>query len=98
MRKALGVAKHKCNPESISFLNRAAGKRGSVDEIADGLGSSNLRDPEIQQKLISEYLKDFQVKSDVMSMGYRLNTKYNQKIESKIKVRRNVNWKLSKIE
>jgi predicted phosphodiesterase len=98
MRKALGVAKHKFNPESISFLNRAAGKRGSVDEIADGLGSSNLRDPEIQQELISEYLKDFQVKSDVMSMVYRLNTKYNQKVESKEDVSRNVNWKLSKFE
>jgi hypothetical protein len=38
MRKAVDVARHKFKPESISFLNRSAGKRGSVEEIADGLG------------------------------------------------------------
>lgn len=94
MRKAIGVAKHKFEPESISFLNRASGKRGSVEEIADGLGISNLRDPEVQQELISEYLKDFQVKSDVLSKIYRLNANYNEKVESKEDVSRNVNWKL----
>ena len=98
MRKAIGVAKHKFSPESISFLNRAAGQRGNVEEIADGLGSSNLRDPEIQHELISEYLKDFQIKPDALSAVYRLNAKYNQAVESKEDVSRNVNWKLIKFE
>ena len=98
MRKAISVAKHKFSPESISFLNRAAGQRGNVEEIADGLGSSNLRDPEIQHELISEYLKDFQINSDALSSVYRLNAKYNQAVESKEDVSRNVNWKLKKFE
>ena len=98
MRKALSVAKHKFSPESISFLNRAAGQRGNVEEIADGLGASNLRDPEIQHELISEYLKDFQINSDALSSVYRLNAKYNQAVESKEDVSRNVNWKLTKFE
>jgi len=98
MRKALSVAKHKFSPESISFLNRAAGQRGNVEEIADGLGSSNLRDPEIQHELISEYLKDYQINSDALSSVFRLNAKYNQAVESKEDVSRNVNWKLNKFE
>ena len=94
MRKAVDVARHKFKPESISFLNRSAGKRGSVEEIADGLGMQNLRDPEVQQELISEYLKDYQVKPDVMSIIYELNSKYNQQVESKEDISRNVNWEL----
>ena len=98
MRKALSIAKHKFSPESISFLNRAAGQRGNVEEIADSLGSSNLRDPEIQHELISEYLKDYQINSDALSSVFRLNAKYNQAVESKEDVSRNVNWKLNKFE
>ena len=94
MRKAVDVARHKFKPESISFLNRSAGKRGNVEEIADGLGMQNLRDPEVQQELISEYLKDYQVKPDVMSIIYELNSKYNQQVESKEDISRNVNWEL----
>jgi predicted phosphodiesterase len=98
MKKAVGVAKHKFNPDSISFLNRAAGKRGDVEEIADGLGAVNLRDPEIQQELISEYLKDFQVSSETLSKVYQLNSKYNTQVESKEDISRNINWELVKFE
>ena len=98
MRKAVDVARHKFKPESISFLNRSAGKRGNVEEITDGIGIQNLRDPEIQQELISEYLKDYQVKPDVMSTIYELNSKYNQQVEAKEDVSRNVNWELVSFE
>jgi DNA repair exonuclease SbcCD nuclease subunit/ABC-type cobalamin/Fe3+-siderophores transport system ATPase subunit len=98
MRKAVGVARHKFQPESISFLNRAAGKRGNVEDIADGLGAQNLRDPEVQQELISEYLKDYQVKSDVLTSIYELNSKYNQQVEAKEDIGRNVNWELVSFE
>ena len=98
MKKAVDVARHKFKPESISFLNRAAGKRGSVDELTDGLGAQNLRDPEVQQELISEYLKDYQVKPETLSKIYELNSKYNQIVESKEDISRNVNWKLINFE
>ena len=98
MRKAVDVAKHKFKPESISFLNRAAGKRGDVEELTDGLGMQNLRDPEVQQELISEYLKDYQVKPDTLSTIYELNSKYNTQVEAKEDVSRNINWSLTKFE
>ena len=98
MRKAVDVAKHKFKPESISFLNRAAGKRGDVEELTDGLGMQNLRDPEVQQELISEYLKDYQVKPDTLSTIYELNSKYNQQVEAKEDISRNINWALTSFE
>ena len=58
MKKAVDIAKHRFKPESIVFLNRAAGQRGNVEEITDTLKKEDLRDPAIQEELISEYLKD----------------------------------------
>ena len=95
MRRAIDIAKHRFKPESISFLNRASGERGNVEEITDGLKTENLRDPKIQEELISEYLKDHQVPSATMEKVYELNRTYNKIIEEKEEVSRNVNWKLT---
>ena len=94
----MDIAKHRFKPESISFLNRASGERGNVEDITDGLKTENLRDPKIQEELISEYLKDHQVPDATMERVYELNRAYNKIIEEKEEVSRNVNWKLSKFE
>jgi DNA repair exonuclease SbcCD ATPase subunit/DNA repair exonuclease SbcCD nuclease subunit len=98
MKRSVELAKHRFKPESISFLNRAAGERGTVNEIVDGLGDQNLRDPEVQKELISEYLKEYQIDSPTMSKIYGLNNRYNQQVQSKEDISRNVNWKLVKFE
>jgi len=98
MKRAMDIAKSRFKPESISFLNRASGERGNVEEITDGLKTENLRDPKIQEELISEYLKDHQVPSDTMEKVYELNRTYNKIIEEKEEVSRNVNWKLTNFE
>jgi exonuclease SbcC len=98
MRRAIDIAKHRFKPESISFLNRASGQRGNVEEITDGLKTENLRDPKVQEELISEYLKDHQVPSETLEKVYELNRTYNKIIEEKEEVSRNVNWKLSRFE
>jgi DNA repair exonuclease SbcCD nuclease subunit len=98
MRKAMDIAKHRFKPESISFLNRASGQRGNVEDITNGLQTENLRDPKIQEELIDEYLKDFQVPSDTMEKVYNLNRAYNKIIEEKEEIARNVNWKLKSFE
>ena len=95
MRRAIDIAKHRFKPESISFLNRASGERGNVEEITDGLNTENLRDPKIQEELISESLQDHQVPSATMEKVYQLNRTYNKIIEEKEEVSRNVNWKLT---
>ena len=98
MKRAMDIAKHRFKPESISFLNRASGERGNVEDITDGLKTENLRDPKIQEELISEYLKDHQVPNATMERVYELNRAYNKIIEEKEEVSRNVNWRLSKFE
>ena len=94
MKRAMEIAKHRFTPESISFLNRAAGQRGNVEEIANSLLTENLRDIKIQEELIDEYLKDFQVDTETIETVYELNRKYNQIMEKQEEVSRNVNWKL----
>ena len=98
MRRAMDIAKHRFKPESISFLNRASGERGNVEDITNGLQTENLRDPKIQEELMDEYLKDYQVPSDTMEKVYDLNRTYNKIIEEKEEIARNVNWKLKSFE
>jgi DNA repair exonuclease SbcCD ATPase subunit/DNA repair exonuclease SbcCD nuclease subunit len=95
MRRAMDIAKHRFKPESISFLNRAAGERGNVEDITNSLQTENLRDINIQEELIDEFLKDFQVDSDTMETVYELNRKYNKIVEDNEEISRNVNWKIN---
>jgi exonuclease SbcC len=98
MKKAVEVAKHRFKPESITFLNRAAGQRGNVDELTDGLANDNLRDVAVQKELIEEYLKDFQPDDELLQRVLKLNSKYNATVEEGEEVDRNINWKLESIE
>ena len=98
MKRAVDIAKHRFKPESISFLNRAAGERGNVEELTSELQTENLRDINIQEELIDEYLKDYQVDSETLEKVYELNRKYNKIVEENEEVSRNINWKLKKFE
>ena len=97
MRKAVEVAKHRFKPESITFLNRAAGERGTV-EIGSGFKVENLRDKGVQEDLIREYLVEYQPTEEILERVFELNRKYNSKIEESEEVARNVNWNLNKFE
>ena len=98
MRRAMDIAKHRFKPESISFLNRASGQRGNVEDITNGLQTENLRDPKIQEELMDEYLKDYQAPAETMEKVYELNRTYNKIIEEKEEIARNVNWRLKSFE
>jgi DNA repair exonuclease SbcCD ATPase subunit/DNA repair exonuclease SbcCD nuclease subunit len=97
MRKAVEVAKHRFKPESIAFLNRAAGERGTV-EIGTGFKVENLRDKGVQENLIREYLTDYEPSEEMLERVYELNRKYNSQIEETEEVARNVNWNINKFE
>tara|TARA_Y100001937_G_scaffold75544_3_gene102611 strand:+ start:8467 stop:11628 length:3162 start_codon:yes stop_codon:yes gene_type:complete len=94
MKKALDVAKHRFKPESITFLNRAAGERGNVDALTYNLVKEDLRDPVVQEELIEEYLKEYEVDDDLMSEVHSINGHYNRIVEKEEEITRNVNWKL----
>ena len=98
IRKAADIAKKRFKPESVTFLNRAAGQRGSVEEITNSIFKEDLRDAAVQKELIDEYLKDYQADSEVLQRVQDLNLKYNTAIEKEEEVARNVNWKLLSLE
>jgi len=98
IRKAADVAKRKFKPESVTFLNRAAGNRGSVEDLTNQMFKEDLRDPAVQEELIQEYLKDYQADDEVMEKVYDLNRKFNTVLEKDEEVGRNVNWKILSLE
>ena len=97
MRKAVEVAKHRFKPESITFLNRAAGETGTV-EIGTGFKVENLRDKGVQENLIREYLMDYAPSEEILERVFELNRKYNSKIEETEEVARNINWNINRFE
>jgi DNA repair exonuclease SbcCD ATPase subunit/DNA repair exonuclease SbcCD nuclease subunit len=98
MRRAVDVAKTRFRPESITFLNRASGDRGSIDDLANDLRHEDLRSIAVQEELMDEYLKDYQVESKDLERIYALNKKYNSMAQENEEVARNINWKLNTLE
>jgi DNA repair exonuclease SbcCD ATPase subunit len=98
MRKAIDVGKTRYDPESITFLNRSAGERGNVEDMTKGMIDQDLRDITVQEELIEEYLKDYEVDEDTLENVFSLNRKYNTLAEQEEEVSRHVNWKLKSFE
>jgi len=92
MRKAVDVAKKKYKPESISFIARSL-LDNSV-EIADGFKKENLRDLAVQEKLIREYLKDYNISPELDKRIAELNKKYKQIVEENDDTYRNTDFEI----
>ena len=96
IKKATEVVKHKFNPESVTFLNRAT-SRNSV-ELQEGEAENlDLRNIEVQEALIEDYLSPFNLSQEELENVYRLNKKYNDAVAEEEDVSRNVNWSLDSI-
>ena len=98
IRKAVDVVKTRFSPEAVTYLSRAHGVRGSVEEIANSLKQKDLRNIAVQEELIEQYLLDFQPANDALKKVYEMNKKYNASAEKEEEVKRNINWKLKKLE
>ena len=94
MKRAMDAAKHRFKPESIGYLNRSAGQRGNVEDLATDDVEENLRDITVQEKLIKEYLKDFEPTDEQLEAVFKLNRKCNATLAEKEDVQRNINWNL----
>ena len=97
VRKAVDIAKFKYNPESVTYLNRAAGKQIKV-AAPEGLEKQDLRDIKTQETLMAEYLKEYESTEEVLEKVYKLNKEFNKQIEENEDVMRNVNWSLQSLE
>jgi DNA repair exonuclease SbcCD ATPase subunit/DNA repair exonuclease SbcCD nuclease subunit len=98
MKRAIDIAKARFRPESISFLNRALGNRADESEFSSSILREDLRDVTVQEKLIREYLEDYELENGTLQKVFELNKKYNSIVEESEEISRNVNWKLKSIE
>ena len=96
MRKSVDIAKFKYKPESITYLNRASSK--ALDVNTPAIEQEDLRNIKVQNKLIENYLKDYEVSSEVMDKVLSLNSRLNKAIEESEEIYRNVNWSMQSLE
>ena len=94
-KMACDIAKHKWNPHTVNFLNRAASERSSVDIKDEDRINEDLRDIKVQEKLIKEYLEDYNLTEDTLDRIMIMNKKCNDRINQNNDVSRNVNWKIN---
>ena len=98
LRKAMDIAKSRFKPEVVTFLNRSAGERGSVEELTGGLIKEDLRDITVQEEFICEYLKDYEPDEDILEKVFEINRRFNTLAEQDEEITRNIKWRLDKFE
>jgi len=97
-RRIIDVVRKRFAPQRIAFLNRNLRGKSSIDEIADGVEIGNLRSLSAQEKLIKDYLKDYNVTDEILKEVVGLNNKYNTAVEAEEKIYRNINWSIESLE
>lgn len=97
LKRALAMAKTMFKPESITFLNRANGRGSSEEELLKHT-DEDLRDLKVQEKLIREFLKEYDVGEETLKRVVDLNKHYNGIVEGEEDVDRNVKWNLDNVE
>ena len=99
MRKAQGVVQSRFNPESTTTQNNVSGVVGNVEEAIKQALGEDLRDEKTQEKLIKDYLKDFELSEhtlyDVLSINRMMNNAVAADMDD---VSRNIHWKLRSLE
>lgn len=97
IKKAIDIAKFKYNPESVTYLNKAAAKQIQVS-APEGLKSQDLRDIKIQEEIMSKYLEEYETTDEVLEKVYELNKRYNKEIEESEEVLRNIHWSIKGLQ
>lgn len=96
-QRALEAAKTRFKPENITYISRvSSGSKGSQEESV--FSKKDLRDPEVQRELITEYLKEHNLSQDSLGKVFELNDRYNATIAGSTEtIARNTNWKIKKM-
>ena len=96
IRKTLDIIKVKFQPESVAFLNKAT-SRIDITETINKMEDEDLRSISTQEKLLSEYLKDYNPTAEILQKVYELNKKYNSIAEENEEVSRNIRWTIKSL-
>jgi DNA repair exonuclease SbcCD ATPase subunit/DNA repair exonuclease SbcCD nuclease subunit len=98
MRKAQSIVNTKFKPESITTQNNVNGVVGSVDDAIREAQEEDLRCPKVQEKLIREYLRDFDLQEDTLQEVLNINHRMNSQMGDSEDVSRNLHWRLKNLE
>lgn len=93
LKKAVDVARNLWKPESVTVQNKP-GKTLSVQDLSGELGNENLRDLGVQEKLIKEYLAEYQLDDKTLDKIFELNRQFTSLAEQDEEVARNVKWSI----
>jgi len=93
LKKAADVVKTKFKPESVAFLNKFSGSRGaSTSAHAERM---NMRDSSVQEKLMKEYLADYELTDEQLGQVFALNKQISTLINEDEETKRNIHWNLA---
>lgn len=97
MKRAIEIASSKFKPESISFLNRLIDRQHKDKSLYRAFETEDLRNIQTQEKLIEEYLKDYEIDKETLQRVKDLNKKYKEIVEGDEEIIRNVFWRIKKL-
>ncbi len=96
VKKAQAQARLMYLPESVVVYNAFNKSNTSRVLGINGYQEENLRDIKVQEKLLEEYFKSFNIKPDVLNKIFEINKEYKTILENDLEdVNRNVYWKLN---
>lgn len=98
IRKAMDVAKTKFKPVSVTFYNRSSSNLTEAGSELELVEDEDLRDLQVQERIIQEFLKDYHVEPEVLGKILELNRRYHAQAEQEEEVVRNVRWSLKNLE
>ena len=97
IKRTIELAKTKYNPETTNFYSKVVGKRNS-DDTVNTVFKDDLRSVEVQEGLIQDYLKDYELEEETLQQIFALNQKYNKLVTEEEEISRNVHWSVKNLE
>jgi len=97
IKRTIELAKTKYKPETTNFYSKVVGKRNSDDAIST-VFKDDLRSVEVQEGLIQDYLKDYELEEETLQQIFALNQKYNKLVTEEEEVSRNVHWSVKNLK
>ena len=98
LRQAVDAAEAKWRPFSVTFVNKGAGSNDqNQGMLADGR-FENLRDIQVQEEMIEEFLADKELDDGVLEKVLEHNKNYNRIAEEQEDVSRNVIWSIKEMK
>ncbi|HUW48369.1 MAG TPA: metallophosphoesterase [Patescibacteria group bacterium] len=97
IRKSLDTAKTLFKPISVTFFNKSSMLLANGGTDINLVADEDLRDIQVQERIMKDFLEDYHVEEDVLEKILELNRKYHVLAEQQEDVVRNVRWSVKKL-